>query len=60
MRGVLDAWWVYMIDRDDQYYTGITTNLPNQMRQHGQWAPLYQEGPMSRTDAVHREWELKG
>jgi predicted GIY-YIG superfamily endonuclease len=30
------------------------------MRQHGQLAPLYKEGPMPRAEAVNREKELKG
>jgi predicted GIY-YIG superfamily endonuclease len=30
------------------------------MRQHGRSAPLYQEGPMSRANAVKREKVLKG
>jgi predicted GIY-YIG superfamily endonuclease len=49
-----------MIDRESRLYIGITTDLANRMRQHGRLAPLYQEGPMSRTDAVKREKELKG
>ncbi len=49
-----------MIARKNMLYTGITTDLANRMRQHGESAPVYQERPMSRTDAVHREKELKG
>jgi predicted GIY-YIG superfamily endonuclease len=30
------------------------------MRQHGQPAPLYHEGPISKTDAFKRERTLKG
>ncbi len=56
----MDAWWVYIIDRNGQLYTGITTDLANRMRQHGRSAPLHEEGPMSRTHAVKREKELKG
>jgi predicted GIY-YIG superfamily endonuclease len=41
-------------------YIGITTDLANRMRQHGEPAPVYQEGPMSRTKAAKREKELKG
>jgi predicted GIY-YIG superfamily endonuclease len=51
---------MYIIDRDGRLYTGITTDLVNRMRQHGRSAPLYREGPMSRTNAVKREKELKG
>jgi len=56
----LDTWWVYIIDRDGRFYTGITTDLENRMRQHGRSAPLYHEGPVSRTQAMKREKELKG
>ncbi len=38
----------------------VTTDLANRMRQHGQSAPLYREGPMSRTETVTREKVLKG
>jgi predicted GIY-YIG superfamily endonuclease len=56
----LDTCWVYIIDRDDRLYTGITTGLTNRMRQHGQSAPPYREGPISRENAVKREKEIKG
>ena len=56
----MNDWWVYIIDRNGRMYTGITTDIVNRMRQHGQSAPLFREGPMSRTDAVKREKELKG
>jgi predicted GIY-YIG superfamily endonuclease len=51
---------VYIVDRDGRLYAGITTDLANRMRQHGRLAPLYKEGPMSRTNAAKREKELKG
>ncbi len=56
----MDGWWVYIIDRAGRYYTGITTDITNRMRQHHQSAPLHQEGPMARAAAVHREREIKG
>lgn len=56
----MDRWWVYIIGRNGRLYTGITTDLVNRMRQHGRSAPLYQEGPMSRANAVKREKVLKG
>ncbi len=56
----MNPWWVYLIDRNGKLYTGITTDRANRMRQHGRSAPLYQEGPMLRDEAVKRERELKG
>jgi hypothetical protein len=56
----MDTWWVYLVDKGDRLYTGITTDLENRMRQHGQSMPLYNEGPMSRANAPKQERELKG
>jgi predicted GIY-YIG superfamily endonuclease len=27
-------WYVYIIDKKGKFYVGITTDLPNRMRQH--------------------------
>jgi len=56
----MDNWWVYIIEKQTKFYVGITTDLGNRMRQHGQSVPLYQEGPMTRMDAAKREKTLKG
>jgi len=56
----MDNWWVYIIEKKTGLYVGITTNLENRMRQHGQLAPLYYEGPASKNDALKRERTLKG
>jgi predicted GIY-YIG superfamily endonuclease len=56
----MDNWWVYMVQKKTGLYVGITTDLENRMRQHGQSAPLYHEGPISKTDALKRERTLKG
>jgi predicted GIY-YIG superfamily endonuclease len=53
-------WWIYLIEKRGKLYVGITTDLENRMRQHGTMAPLYQEGPFSKDDAVRRERILKG
>jgi predicted GIY-YIG superfamily endonuclease len=53
-------WWVYIIEKKTGLYVGITTDLENRMRQHGQPAPLYYEGPISKADALKREKTLKG
>ena len=58
--GCMDNWWVYIIEKKTGLYVGITTDLENRMRQHGQPAPLYYEGPVSKSDALKRERTLKG
>lgn len=56
----MDNWWVYIIEKKMKLYVGITTDLENRMRQHGQSTPFYYEGPISKTDALKRERTLKG
>ncbi|MBW1851378.1 MAG: GIY-YIG nuclease family protein [Deltaproteobacteria bacterium] len=53
-------WWFYFIEKRGKLYAGITTDLGNRMRQHGNSSPAYTEGPMSRTEAVKRERQIKG
>ena len=53
-------WYVYIIDKNGKYYVGITTDLSNRIRQHGDVTLLYHEGPMTRTEAVEKERTLKG
>jgi predicted GIY-YIG superfamily endonuclease len=56
----MDNWWIYIVEKKTGLYVGITTDLENRMRQHGQPAPLYYEGPISKSDALKREGTLKG
>ncbi len=56
----MNNWCVYMVEKKTGLYVGITTDLENRMRQHGQPTPLYCEGPISKTDALKRERTLKG
>ena len=55
-----EHWWVYIIEKSGKFYTGITTDLANRMRQHRVSIPIYTEGPISRTHAVKRERQIKG
>ena len=56
----MNNWFVYIIEKKGQLYVGITTDLPNRMRQHAEHEPLYQEGPMSKSEALKKERVLKG
>ena len=56
----MSDWFVYIIEKKQKLYTGITTDLPNRMRQHGVAEPLYIEGPLSKPAAASRERQLKG
>jgi hypothetical protein len=39
--GLMNNWWVYIVEKKMGLYVGITTDLENRMRQHGQPTPLY-------------------
>jgi putative endonuclease len=53
-------WYVYLVDKRGKLYVGVTTDLPNRMRQHGVTKPLYQEGPLVKSEALKRERQIKG
>jgi hypothetical protein len=52
---LMDNWWVYIVEKKTGLYVGITTDLENRLRQHGQLIPLYYEGPISKNGALKRE-----
>jgi len=56
----MDNWWVYIVEKKTGLYVGITTDLKNRIRQHGQPPLLYCEGPISKAGALKRERTLKG
>jgi len=56
----MSDWYVYIIDKAEKLYVGVTTDLENRMRQHGVTRPLYFEGPLSKAEALKRERNLKG
>jgi predicted GIY-YIG superfamily endonuclease len=56
----MDNWWVYIIEKKTGLYVGITTDLENRMKQHGQLTSLYCEGPISKANVLKRERTLKG
>ncbi len=53
-------WCVYIINKNNRYYTGITTDLKNRMRQHGDPGLLYYKGFDDKYQAAKREKEIKG
>jgi len=53
-------WFLYICGKNARFYVGITTNLGNRLRQHGDPELLYQEGPLTRAEAVQRERQIKG
>lgn len=55
----MDNWWVYIVEKKRGLYVGITIDLEDRIRQQGQPAPLYYEGPISKSDALKRERMLK-
>jgi len=53
-------WFLYICQKGDRFYVGITTDLENRLRQHGSPEMLYSEGPLTRMEAVQRERQIKG
>ena len=53
-------WWLYICKKARGLYVGITTDLDNRLRQHGNPPLLYKEEPLSRDEAVRRERMVKG
>ena len=43
----MEKWWIYRIEKKTELYVGVTTDLQNRMRQHGQSASLAQDDAMS-------------
>ena len=44
----MDNWYLYIVDKKGKLYVGVTTDLPNRMRQHAVMEPLYAEGLVER------------
>ncbi|MHC4244288.1 MAG: GIY-YIG nuclease family protein [Planctomycetota bacterium] len=53
-------WTVYIILKGSKYYTGITTDLENRLRQHGNPPLLYKETFPNKHQAAAREKTIKG
>jgi len=53
-------WYLYIIEKNRKYYTGITTNLHNRLRRHSNPPLLYKQTFPDKLKAAHREREIKG
>jgi len=53
-------WHLYIIEKYGKYYTGITNDLKNRLRQHGNPPLLYKETFPDRHQAAKREKQIKG
>jgi predicted GIY-YIG superfamily endonuclease len=53
-------WYLYIIEKSDKYYTGITTDLENRLRQHRNPPLLYKETFPNKYQAAAREKTIKG
>ena len=47
-------WCVYIIEKREEFYTGITTNLENRLRRHGNTPLLYKETFQNKHQAALR------
>ena len=53
-------WYTYITQKKDKLYTGITTDIKNRLRQHGNSPLLHQEAFENKTLAAKKEREIKG
>ena len=53
-------WHLYIIKKNEKFYTGITTNLKNRLHQHGNPPLLYKEVFPDKYQAAQREKQIKG
>ena len=53
-------WYLYIIKKNNKYYTGITTDLKNRLHQHGNPPLLYSEKFPDKYAAARRDKEIKG
>ena len=55
----LSMWYVYIIEKRNKYYTGITTNNTHRLRQHSVSGEVYKEAFETKIDAAAREKQIK-
>ena len=54
------VWHVYIIEKNDRYYIGITTDLENRLHQQDNTPLLYKETFTDKHQAANREKQIKG
>jgi predicted GIY-YIG superfamily endonuclease len=57
---VTEVWHVYITEKSSRYYTGITTDITNRLRQHCNPQLLYKETFTDKYLAAQREKQIKG
>jgi len=58
-RFIFAMWYLYIGNKKDKLYTGITTNIENRVRQHGNIQILYTEEYADKSQAARRERQVK-
>lgn len=53
-------WYVYIIQKHNQFYTGITTSINNRLKQHNNPPLFYKEECIDKYKAAKREKQIKG
>ena len=53
-------WYLYIIQKNGKYYTGITTDLKNRLSQHNNPPLLYKETFQNKHNAAKLEKQIKG
>ncbi|MCK5707632.1 MAG: hypothetical protein KAI43_08265 [Candidatus Aureabacteria bacterium] len=53
-------WFLYIIQKNGKYYTDITTDLDNRLRQHNCTKTLYKESFKNKHLAAKKERKIKG
>ncbi len=55
----MNKWFVYIIEKRKRLYVGITTDLGNRLRQHGNATLVRIEGPYTENQAAKKEKMIK-
>jgi len=56
----MDNWWVYIVEKKTGLYVGITTDLENRMRQHGQPPHYTMKAPFQKLTPSKERKRSKG